>query len=268
MNERIQRYVNELFEDAPKKRRIMEIQEELLSNMNEKYEDLLHQGKNEDEAFSIVVAGIGDIDDLIADVSEVDRQSFAVTAARGNHGSILIAIGVALYIVGVAALIFISEVFGYDDLGVVIMLCIAAAATAIVVYGASMKKKRYKREDDSFVEEYKEKITMSDKMSRLHGAISSSLWTLIVLAYFIISFLTFRWDITWVIFLVGAILQQVVESIIRNRINISGMIWTSALVLYFILSFLTHKWNLTWLIFLAAAAVQQIVRLIMIWREE
>ncbi len=268
MNDRIQSYVNELFEDAPKKRRIMEIQEELLSNMNEKYEDLLRQGKNEDEAFSVVVSGIGDIDELIADVSEVDRHNFAVNAAKGSRGALLVAIGVALYIIGVAVLIVMDEFTNLGDLGVIVMLCIDAAATALVIYGAGMKKKKYQREDDSFVEEYKEKMSMSDKMSRLHGAISSSLWTLIVLTYFIVSFLTMRWDITWVIFLIGAVLQQAVESIIKNRVNIGGIIWTSALVLYFALSFVTHKWNLTWLVFLVAAAVQQMMRIVKIWREE
>ena len=268
MNERIQDHVNKLFENAPPKRRILEIQEELLSNMNEKYEDLLHQGKHEDEAFAIVAAGVGDIDALIADMSEVERHSFAAGAASPSRGSAFIAIGIALYIIGVAVMIAIGELAGHEDLGVIAMMCIAAVATGLVIFGASMRKKKYKKEDDSFVEEYKEKIAKGDKTSRMRGAVASSLWILIVLVYFIVSFFTFRWEITWVIFLAGAVLQQVVDSIMLNRVNINGIIWTSTLVLYFILSLWSGKWHLTWLVFLVAAAIQQIIRLVRIWREE
>lgn len=268
MNERIQNYVNELFEDAPKKRSILEMQEELISNMNEKYDDLLRQGKSEEEAFSLVQAGIGDIEALIADVADVDRRSFAATATSNRRGSLLIAIGVALYFIAVAAMILMEEFAGLGELGVIVFLCIAAVATAIVIYGASMKKKPYSREDDTFVEEYKEKMSMSDKTSRMRGALSSTLWILIVLTYFLVSFLTRSWHITWVIFLIGAVLQQAVESIIRGKFLSGGIIWTSTVIIYLIISFWSGYWHLTWLVFLAAAAVQQIVRLIGIWREE
>jgi hypothetical protein len=215
MNERIKHHVDHLFRDAPRKRRVAEIQEELLANLNDKYEDLIQQGKSEDEAFGIVASGVGDIGELIADVTEIDRREFA-RAVRGG-------------IIG---------------------------------------KKAYKKEDDSFVEEYKEKISKKDKNTRLLGAVSSALWTLTVVAYIIISFWTTAWHITWVIFLIGAVLQQAVQSIIAGKLHLGGMLWTSTTILYLILSFATMAWHVTWVVFLVAAAVQQLIRAFSIWRED
>ena len=268
MNERISGYVDELFAGAPKKRRVTEIQEELLSNLNEKFEDLLSQDKSEDEAFSIAVEGIGDIRALIADVAEADRHEFAANATNVGKGSLYLAIGISLYIAGLALLIAISVLTGMDNLGVVVMMFVAVAATGFTVYGAGLKKGGYKKEDDTFVEEYKEKITKSDKASRLYGAITSTMWIVITMIYLGISFLTFRWDITWVIFLVGAVLQQLIYAAMMNKVNIGGIIWTSTVVIYLIISFISWQWHITWLIFLAAAACQQIIRLVRIWREE
>lgn len=217
MNENIQKYVDDFFKDVPNKRRVMEIREELLSDMCEKYEDLVNQGKNEDEAYSTVVSGIGDIAGLIDDVIEVEKQSFTDTAIRNKCRFI---------------------------------------------------KKKYNKEDNSFAEEYREKISLSDKTSRLHSALSSSLWTLTLLVYFLISFFTNSWDISWVVFLMAVVLQQCITSIINKKINSGGIVWTSAVVVYFLLSFTTERWDYTWLIFFAAAVIQQAIRLYNIWREQ
>lgn len=217
MNEKIQKYVDDIFKDIPNKRRVMEIREELLSDMCERYEDLVNHGISEDEAYSTVVSGIGDIAGLIDDVIEVEKQSFTGTAIKNKHSFI---------------------------------------------------KKKYNKEDNSFAEEYREKISLSDKTSRMHSALSSSLWTFTVLVYFLISFFTNSWDISWVVFLVAVVLQQWITSIIYKKVNRGGIVWTSAVVVYFLLSITTEKWEYTWLIFLAAAVIQQAIRLYSIWREK
>ena len=216
MNDRIEEFVNDIFKKAPVKRRIIEMREELLANMNAKFADLIDQGMDEEVAYSTVLSGIGDINSLIDDVVEIESQSFKNAAVKNRR---------------------------------------------------SLIKHRYQREDDSFAEEYKEKLSQNDRTSRINAALSSSLWTLTVLIYFLISFLTRRWDISWVIFLIGAVVQQAVSSILQGKIHWGGIIWTSTVVLYFCISFFSGRWDITWLIFIAAVAVQQIVRLGGIWRE-
>ena len=44
MNEHIQEYVRGLFEDAPRTKKAMELQEEIAANLNDKYNDLVAYG--------------------------------------------------------------------------------------------------------------------------------------------------------------------------------------------------------------------------------
>jgi len=45
----------------------------------------------------------------------------------------------------------------------------------------------------------------------MRGAISTALWSLILVLYFIISFTTGAWHITWVIFIVGGLLESLIN---------------------------------------------------------
>ena len=70
MIQRIRSHVNELFRDAPATRQAHELKEEVCSNLIDKYVDLTGQGMSEEEAYSIAVAGIGDIDALLAELQQ------------------------------------------------------------------------------------------------------------------------------------------------------------------------------------------------------
>jgi len=269
MNERILQHVDELFKEAPQKRRIAEMREELLSDMNEKYNDLVVEGKSEDEAFESVIAGIGDIGGLIDDVAQIARQSFAEAKKTAiKTAALLKAIAIGLYIIGVAVFLFCETSFAPSGLGLVIMLSIFAVSTALLVYSFNISGKKYKKEDDTFVEEYKEKISAPSKEARLKNAASSSLWLLVVIIYLLISFYTWRWEVTWIIFLVGVVLQQVMIAAFTKKFSMNGLIWSSAVIIYFVISFAFSIWHISWIIFLVAAALTQVLRLFEIWREE
>ena len=61
MNERIRTHVEGLFEGAPMTRKILDLKEELLANLNSKYDDLVAGGTSPDDAYRTVIAGIGDV---------------------------------------------------------------------------------------------------------------------------------------------------------------------------------------------------------------
>lgn len=267
MNERIEAYVDDLFKQAPPKRRIADIKEELLSNMNAKYDDLLARGKSENDAFTDVVGGIGDINGLIDFVLHEDGEGKAPSARKISH--LLYAIAVALYILAVPVLIVLSSA-GFEVLSVTMMFVLAAVATGLCVYASGLDKQKYEKEDDSFVEEYKEKISMPDRQSRLRKAASSLLWTTALIAYFLISFLTQAWHVTWVVFLICAVVQQVLLAILNGSkpALTNGVIWTSAVIVYFAMSFTLNNWGISWLVFIFAVFAQQGVHLVRVWREK
>ncbi|MCL2711160.1 MAG: permease prefix domain 1-containing protein [Planctomycetaceae bacterium] len=65
MNDKLCKHVNILFAAAPKNQKAEEIKEELLTNLNDKYNDLLSDGYDSTAAFHIALSGIGDIDELL-----------------------------------------------------------------------------------------------------------------------------------------------------------------------------------------------------------
>lgn len=270
MNKRIEAHVNALFANASGDTHIMEIKEELLANLNEKYEDFIGSGKDETEAFALVISSIGDIDSLLKDMGKSSTYAPLEIEKNSQKRSVFISCGVALYILSIVPLIWYGR-FGFHEIGLALLVLICAIASGLVAYGNSISKSKYTRANNTFVEEYKEMVSINHERSKLKGAISSSLWSLIVVLYVIISFLTYWWHITWVIFLLGACLQLIVMYYFagptgRKRIW-HGILWVSTLIIYFIISFALYAWSWSWTIFFMAVALEQIIRLLIIMKE-
>ena len=74
MNEQLRKHVDILFAAAPKTEKTAEIKEELLTNLNDKYNDLLANGYDSTAAFHVALSGIGDIDELLKECGEVGNR--------------------------------------------------------------------------------------------------------------------------------------------------------------------------------------------------
>ena len=57
MNDKLKKHVDILFAAAPKNQKTAEIKEELLTNLNDKYNDLLSNGYDSTAAFHIALSG-------------------------------------------------------------------------------------------------------------------------------------------------------------------------------------------------------------------
>ena len=66
MEDRLKKYFDSLFEDAPDTKEVSELKEEIFCNTIDRYNDLLTQGKSEEASFTQAIARIGDIDELIS----------------------------------------------------------------------------------------------------------------------------------------------------------------------------------------------------------
>jgi ABC-type transport system involved in cytochrome c biogenesis permease component len=114
------------------------------------------------------------------------------------------------------------------------------------------------------VEEYKVNIHRPGKLTRMRSAASGLLWTLTIIVYFLLSFGTNQWQLTWIAFPIAAVLQQVISSLLNQdrKFFHSGILYTTAAIVYLELSFYTNAWYITWLIFLFAVVISQAIRLI------
>lgn len=265
MNTKIEAHVNALFANTSNGSNVLDIKEELLANLNEKYDDLIASGRSEEEAFAHVISGIGDINSLLRDLGELPEYQPLEIKEKQEKRSIFISIGIALYILSFAPLILFQS-----EIGIVFMFIICAAATGFIIFGSSISRINYARANDSFVEEYKEKFAYSSDRIKLRNAFSLSMWSLIAVLYFVISFSTWNWQWTWLLFLIGACVQQFIiykfsDARIRKYIW-HGILWTVAMVIYFIISYSTQTWAWSWMIYLIAMAVEQIIRLLILWK--
>lgn len=220
MNSKIKNYVDVVFKDVPRSKKAIELKEEIISNLNERFEDYLKEGKSETESYGLAVANMGDIDEMIREVMpNEDFVKEANTYRKRNAKNT--AIGVALYIVGAAALILfavIGEQVGMDELGgtlgVITLLILAAIATAMIIYSHMSTPKEYKDYEECQEQEIK---SMQPKDHKIFEAISSIYWLIVTAVYLLISFLTRAWGITWIIWVISGIIHQIIVVIFQLK---------------------------------------------------
>lgn len=218
MKDRIVQYFNQLFEDAPKTRKALELKQEMLQNALDRYEDLVQEGHSGEDAYQNVIQSIGDVTELFEEVEE--KNLLSLSESDRKKKALLQAIAVGLYILACVVFfgfaLLIGEVaYGYSDvttgIGLVLAGLICIPPTVMMVYAANMYPVYKKQEKQDMVEEYKEEKYRNNKDKAVMGSVSTLIWTLVLVAYFIISFNTGAWYITWVIFLIGGSIQSIVS---------------------------------------------------------
>jgi len=216
---KIRAYIERAFADAPRTRKSVELQEELISNMLEKFNDLLREGKTEEEAYNAVIAGRGDIEELVDGLRE--RQTLHhPTPEERRRSALLVSVAVGLYILGPVALIGLSALRN-PILGLCIMLTLVAAATGLLVYNAAVRPK-YAREEETFVEEFKEWKSGREREKGIINSFSAAFSLIVVAIYLWVSFQYQIWSYSWIIFIVAAAIRNIAMAVYRMREGING----------------------------------------------
>lgn len=269
MREQLIQYVELLFAGA---RDCEDIKQEILQNTLDRYDDLVASGKVPEAAYRLAIAGIGDINEILGTnvpstvvTHPVQKQDDSDTPWK----KLLRAIAVGLYILCPLPLILLSDL-GMDILGLCGTLGIVAVATVMIMLGAK-KEKPGKQEEDN------------EPQSELSKSLIGLIWVLGMGVYFLVSFTTNYWHITWVIFPILGALDSLVSAIIRNqealhsdvmfpskqrvRKAICKLIWAIGLAIYFLFSFAIGAWYMSWLIFPMIGAVQGLTMAILDYKE-
>lgn len=218
MENQIRDYVDSLFDRAPNSQRIYELKIELIQNLTDKYHDLLEEGKSPDDAYNITILGIGDINELIASVNEPQPQ-YAGDYERRRRSALYISAAVMLYILSVVPIIILSAM-GVGEtgelLGVVLMFIMIAAATGMIIYN-SMTRPKKNSSPDTVVEDFKQWQTNKNDGKSIYKAIMSAYWPLVMALYFLLSFGTGKWSVTWIIFLIAPAVSGIIKSIFELK---------------------------------------------------
>lgn len=211
---KIKNYVDELFKDINKTRKSEELKEELLSDLEEKYQDLINNGKKEKDAYQEVIEGIGDVDELLEELKEPNLYEDLKTRKKT---AFIVSLSVGLYILSLMSTIVCDELLELPDtISAISFFGIAGIATCILIYHF-MSIPKYQKRDDSFVEVRKEKIDARNKNKQLLNALDTIVWLLILIIYFLISFLLNCWYISWILFLVGPLVTTIVHLLVGGK---------------------------------------------------
>jgi hypothetical protein len=223
MNEKMKSHIEKLFESAPKTRKAFELKEELLVNSEERYQDLLTNGVNPEDAFKNVVSSIGNVSELFLGLEEISPEGREEQESRTRKIAVVKTAAAGLYILSVIVFITLILVDGFTysnvnitSLGLILMLLLAMIPTCMLVYISSMYPK-YRRTEDTVVEEFKEWKSSTVKTKSVKSATICVAWTFIILIYFVVSFATFAWYASWIIFLAGACVHAILELVFRLK---------------------------------------------------
>ena len=270
MREQLVQYVSLLFAGA---KNCEDIQQEILQNTLDRYDDLIADGKTPEAAYRLAITGIGDINEILGKQDLVlPAKPEAPRQDSSNHDSpvkkLLRAIAVGLYILSPLPLIVLGEI-GMVTFGLCGTLCFVAVATVLIILGGK------KNHEDS----RQEKSQDEKPESELSKSVGSLIWSIGLAVYLILSFLTGAWHVSWVIFPNLAALNTLVRALIPGESTDAGqknaglkrgintLIWAAGFALYFLISFATMAWYITWLIFPITGAVQGLVRAILDLKE-
>lgn len=199
MREQLAQYVSLLFAGTTD---CDDVRQEILQNTLDRYDDLVAQGKTPEAAYRLAIAGIGDIQEILGGGENPGRTQ-TTQAYRPGDGEaegdtpvkkILRTIAIALYILCPAPVLVLGEL-GMDTLGICGLLTFVAAATVLMILG-----KKTGQETQRPRQEPQEKYTSPRK--ELRKSVRSLVWAVGLALYFIVSFATGAWYVTWVIFLI------------------------------------------------------------------
>lgn len=85
MKDKLKVAIEELFENVPESEEIKELKEEMISNAEEKYEDLIQRGFTEEQSYTMVMGSIGDIQELLNELGQRDEETEDFEGAKKDY---------------------------------------------------------------------------------------------------------------------------------------------------------------------------------------
>lgn len=232
-NLRIRKYMDQLFDSAPVNRRTVELKEELIANALEKYNDLTLRGYGEDEAFQLVIGSIGDVGQLFADLGTDDDYSLTYYLQWAREAqekkAVLTAISVGLFLLAAVVLVVSFLLYWYNmkfiyihgqnmnllGIGLALLLCVVPVS--LLVYARKiqppMELADYTVSQAAISRETRKQ--RRKRFKQIKGSLEGLMWLLIVIFYFLVSFATHAWYITWIVFLGGAAVECLLDALTK-----------------------------------------------------
>jgi len=196
--ETIKNYLEGMFASLPNTPEVLKAKRELSQMMEDKYNELISEGKSDNEAVGVVISEFGNLDELAEDLGiktfteeypaedlqvlvKEDATNF-INAVRNQ--SVVLGLGIMFCIISVIGPIIFTELGLPDSFSACSMFLIIAIGVITIVYSSVKSKSAYKifevpsRLDystDIFVKEEREKYTTTHALRLTAGIILCAL---------------------------------------------------------------------------------------------
>lgn len=222
MEYKIREYMDSLFESAPHTQRAYELKIELTQNLIEKYYALMGEGKTAEEAFNITVGSIGDVRELFAQLEDdengqpVPPPVYYPQPQVNRQRVFCRVLAIMLFCLCPVPVIFVDQVLGWEasGLGAIGLFVMVAAGVGLLVYDRLTNPRQPRPVPGTVVEDFRQWQNGKSKRTNWRAAFNGAYWPLVMAVYFLLSFGTGKWYITWVIFLIAPAVGVVINTVL------------------------------------------------------
>lgn len=217
MNSKIKNYVDVLFKDIPHTKKAQELKEEILSNLNDHFEEHISKGKSENQAYTLALGDLGDIDELLKELepeAELKTKIDSYRKKRARNTSI----SVVLYVFGIISLIGLAGIADITNfanvefmgiIGLVLLLAFSAVATGIIIYTNMSIPQDVEQYITQSKKNYNINYQGDSKALRFLNAFMKVYWVLVLIIYLSVSFSIGKsWLWSWIIWVIAAAVKE------------------------------------------------------------
>ena len=150
-----------------------------------------------------------------AEFSEAELEQIR---KKYSLSGVLLAIPIMLYILSLCPVLLLVH---HEVAGILLMFTIIALATGCILIRANTLTKEHVFGDKHYRESIPPSVSDTPQVGKktpsqlIFSILSGIYWALICVLYFIVSFLTARWEISWLIFLYGGLAFLIVHAVFQ-----------------------------------------------------
>jgi MFS family permease len=220
MEQKIREHMDYVFERAPRTARALELKEELIANLTDRYHDLIQRGESEDAALSIVIAGIGDAEELIHGLREHEMFDPVAMQQQRQRSATLTALAVAIFVASIVFPFIFETILGWlpfgEEFGYIMMILCWAAGIGLLVYN-HMSTPKYVKMQETIVEDFKEWTAKKAKRKKFRELLIGTMYIATVPLYICLGSFLGAWHPGWIVFLLPTLITMIIQMVAVHR---------------------------------------------------
>lgn len=220
----IRNYIEVMFSSLPNTQEVVEMKLNMLENMEEKFQELLKDGKNENEAVGIILADFGSMEELKEELGITNMQLQNVQRNPRMHenvalkeeyfafkkkSGIALAIACVFFIISPFIYVFLNDYYrNNSSVPLLIFFSLIACGAGICIYLKTQDR------------QYKEFLYLNEiQETKTSILIKSTIFSIATIIYLCMGLIGGFWHPSWIIFIVAALITRLTKQFYAAKIH-------------------------------------------------